>query len=74
MLSKYYKSHKMQKGGAPQLQSNGDMIVGWVAPNGSSVQTEPNAAYSVGGTVTPTTTALANPAQVTAYNSAHPIL
>ena len=74
MLSKYYKSHKMQKGGAPQLQSNGDMIVGWGAPNGSSVQTEPNAAYSVGGTVTPATTALANPAQATAYNSAHPIL
>lgn len=75
MLSKYYKSHKkMQKGGSPQLQSNGDMIVGWGAPNGSSVQTEPNAAYSVGGTVTPATTALANPAQATAYNSAHPVL
>jgi len=74
MLSKYYKSHKMQRGGAPQFQSNGDMIVGWGAPNGSSLQTEPNAAYSVGGTVTPATTALANPAQVTAYNSAHPVL
>lgn len=80
VLSKYlrkYKlnqSRKMQRGGSPQSQANGDMIVGWGAPNGSSVQDEPNAAYSIGGTVQPNNTALANPAQAIPYNSAHPVL
>lgn len=69
---------KMQRGGASQFLPNGDMVVGWGAPNGSSVPTHPNAAYSVGGAtatdVTSSTTALANPPQITAYNSAHPVM
>ena len=52
----------------------GNMVVGWGAPNGSSVNNYPNAAYSVGGTLPPQTTALANPAPIQAYNSAHPVL
>jgi hypothetical protein len=56
-------------------QHGGDgsgMVVGWGAPNGSSLS-EPNAAYSIGGTVSPQTTALATPAQPTHYNSCHPV-
>ena len=56
-------------------QHGGDgsgMVVGWGAPNGSSLS-EANAAYSIGGNVSPQMTALANPAQPTAYNSCHPV-
>jgi len=56
-------------------QHGGDgsgMVVGWGAPNGSSLS-EPNAAYSIGGIVSPQTTALATPAQPTHYNSCHPV-
>jgi hypothetical protein len=60
------QQQRQQHGGAA---AGGEMVVGWGAANGSSVPSGPNAAYSVGGTVTPQTTALANPAQITAYNS-----
>lgn len=60
------QQRRQQHGGAA---AGGEMVVGWGAANGSSVPSGPNAAYSVGGTVTAQTTALANPAQITAYNS-----
>jgi hypothetical protein len=62
------RKRRQQTGGAG-AGAGGEMVVGWGAANGSSVPSGPNAAYSVGGTVTPQTTALANPAQITAYNS-----
>lgn len=49
---------------------------GWGAPYGSSAASGVNAGYSIGGPgsgVTPSTTALANPAAPTAYNSCHPV-
>ena len=49
---------------------------GWGAPYGSSAASGVNAGYSIGGPgsgVTPSTTALANPASPTAYNSCHPV-
>lgn len=70
LIMRKYKQQQQQRrqqhGGAA---AGGEMVVGWGAANGSSVPSGPNAAYSVGGTVTPQTTALANPAQITAYNS-----
>lgn len=60
------QQRRQQHGGAA---AGGEMVVGWGAANGSNVPSGPNAAYSVGGTVTAQTTALANPAQITAYNS-----
>ena len=60
------QQRRQQHGGAA---AGGEMVVGWGAANGSSVPSGPNAAYSVGGTVTAQTTALANPSQITAYNS-----
>lgn len=62
------RKRRQQNGGAG-AGAGGEMVVGWGAANGSSVPSGPNAAYSVGGTITPQTTALANPAQITAYNS-----
>ena len=70
LIMRKYKQQQQQRrqqhGGAA---AGGEMVVGWGAANGSSVPSGPNAAYSVGGTVTAQTTALANPAQITAYNS-----
>ena len=63
---KQQKQQKQQNGGAA---AGGEMVVGWGAANGSNVSSGPNAAYSVGGTVTAQTIALANPAQITAYTS-----
>lgn len=59
------RNHKSQSGGG-----------GWGAPYGSSAASGVNAGYSIGGSgtgVTPSTTALANPAAPTAYNSCHPV-
>ena len=59
------RNHKSQSGGG-----------GWGAPYGSSAASGVNAGYSIGGAgsgVTPSTTALANPAAPTAYNSCHPV-
>ena len=59
------RNHKRQSGGG-----------GWGAPYGSSAASGVNAGYSIGGPgsgVTPSTTALANPAAPTAYNSCHPV-
>jgi hypothetical protein len=59
------RKHRSQSGGG-----------GWGAPYGSSAASGVNAGYSIGGGgsgVTPSTTALANPAAPTAYNSCHPV-
>ena len=67
IMRKYQQQQRRQQHGG--AAAGGEMVVGWGAANGSSVPSGPNAAYSVGGTVTAQTTALANPAQITAYNS-----
>lgn len=67
IMRKYKQQQRRQQHGG--AAAGGEMVVGWGAANGSSVPSGPNAAYSVGGTVTAQTTALANPAQITAYNS-----
>ena len=67
IMRKYQQQQRRQQHGG--AAAGGEMVVGWGAANGSSVPSGPNAAYSVGGTVTAQTTALANPSQITAYNS-----
>lgn len=62
-----------QQNGGSGSGGNGEMTVGWGSPYGSSTSGEANAGYSIGGSVSRDLTALANPAQPTAYNSCHPV-